>query len=194
MRRILFYVVLVLTPMMFTACTSTGGRSGGNAVHIIRKGDTLSEISQRYYGTARHWPDIARANPGLNPNRLRVGEAIVIPDRSSAVTPPPASTSTSDGRSDTGKASYYADSLQGRKTASGERYNRNKLTAAHRKLPFGTRVRVTNLKNNRSVVVRINDRGPFVRGRIIDLSHQAARELDMVRTGVASVRVTVLTP
>lgn len=92
---------------------------------------------------------------------------------------------------ETGLASFYADSLHGRKTASGEPYDRNALTAAHKALPFGTRVRVTNLKNNRSVTVRINDRGPFVRGRIIDLSHAAAKQLGMLRAGVIRVAVTV---
>src|SRR5687767_1435960 len=76
-----------------------------------------------------------------------------------------------------GIASYYGSAHQGRKTASGERFDMNKLTAAHRTLPFGQKVRVTNLGNQRSVIVRINDRGPFVRGRIIDLSQAAAQEL-----------------
>ena len=86
-------------------------------------------------------------------------------------------------------ASYYAHNYHGRKTASGETYNMHEMTAAHRRLPFGTRVRVTNLDNNSSVLVRINDRGPFVRGRVIDLSLAAARKLDMVRSGVAKVEV-----
>ena len=88
-----------------------------------------------------------------------------------------------------GVASYYADKYHGRKTASGETYNMHEMTAAHRRLPFGTKVRVTNLDNNSSVLVRINDRGPFVKGRVIDLSLAAARRLDMVRSGVAKVEV-----
>ena len=91
-----------------------------------------------------------------------------------------------------GKASYYHDSLHGNQTASGERYDRNALTAAHRELPFGTLVEVTNLKNGRSVKVRINDRGPFVRGRIIDLSRRAAERLDLLRDGVVAVEVEIL--
>ncbi len=94
---------------------------------------------------------------------------------------------------ETGIASYYATSLQGRPTASGEIYDESKLTAAHRTLPFGTRVRVTNLSNDRSVVVVINDRGPFVKGRIIDLSRRAAREIGFLREGVTRVRVERLT-
>jgi len=88
-----------------------------------------------------------------------------------------------------GKASYYASRHHGRRTASGERLNNNAFTAAHRELPFGTKVKVTNLANERSVVVRITDRGPHTRGRLIDLSQAAARELGMLRAGVAQVRV-----
>ncbi|MEC5147807.1 septal ring lytic transglycosylase RlpA family protein [Chitinophaga sp. 212800010-3] len=90
---------------------------------------------------------------------------------------------------ETGKASYYADSFDGRKTASGEVFRQRRLTAAHRSLPFGTKVTVTNVSNGRSVKVRINDRGPFVTGRIIDLSHRAAAKLGMLNTGVANVEV-----
>ncbi len=86
-------------------------------------------------------------------------------------------------------ASYYGARHHGRKTASGEPFNQHALTAAHRTLPFGTRVRVTNLNNKKSVIVRINDRGPYAKGRIIDLSAQAARELNMIRAGVVPVRV-----
>ena len=93
---------------------------------------------------------------------------------------------------ETGKASYYGDRHHGQRTASGERFDQNALTAAHRTLPFGTRVRVTNLNNNRNVVLRINDRGPFVRGRIIDVSRAAAVRLDMLRAGVVPVRVETL--
>lgn len=96
------------------------------------------------------------------------------------------------GSSETGEASYYGDRHHGKKTASGERFNQRALTAAHRTLPFGTQVRVTNLNNERSVVVRINDRGPFVRGRIIDVSRAAAERLDMLRSGVAPVRIEAL--
>ncbi len=91
-----------------------------------------------------------------------------------------------------GKASYYGKAHHGNRTASGERFNQNALTAAHRTLPFGTMVRVTNLNNDRSVVVRINDRGPFARGRIIDVSRKAAESLDMIRSGVVPVRVESL--
>lgn len=91
-----------------------------------------------------------------------------------------------------GRASWYGRRFHGRRTASGERFNASSHTAAHRSLPFGTRVRVTNLRNGRSVVVRINDRGPYSRGRIIDLSRAAAEAIGMLRTGTAPVRVEVI--
>lgn len=91
-----------------------------------------------------------------------------------------------------GMASYYGKEFAGRKTASGERFNPNALTAAHRTLPFGTRVRVTDLKSGRSVVVTVNDRGPFKKARIIDLSYQAAKEIGMILKGTGKVRVDVL--
>lgn len=89
----------------------------------------------------------------------------------------------------TGKASYYAKSFNGKKTASGEKFRSSKRTAAHRTIPFGTKVKVTNLKNGKSVKVRINDRGPHVSGRIIDLSKKAAKKIDMVDQGVANVKI-----
>jgi rare lipoprotein A len=90
-----------------------------------------------------------------------------------------------------GKASYYGVE-SGSKTASGERLSSGALTAAHRTLPFGTQVRVENLANGRSVVVRINDRGPFVRGRVIDVTKSAAAQLGMISSGTARVRVSVV--
>lgn len=88
-----------------------------------------------------------------------------------------------------GKASYYGDQFSGRKTASGATFRQYKRTAAHPNLPFGTKVKVINLKNGRSVKVIINDRGPFVKGRIIDLSKKAARKLNMIQDGVVEVKL-----
>lgn len=93
---------------------------------------------------------------------------------------------------ESGKASYYAMSLTGNKTASGERYDPDKLTAAHPSLPFGTKVRVTNIYNRKSVTVRINDRGPHTKSRIIDLSFAAAQQLDMVSAGIIEVVIEVV--
>lgn len=89
----------------------------------------------------------------------------------------------------TGKASWYGGKFHGGPTASGETYNKRSMTAAHRSLPFGTRVRVTNLRNGRSVVVRINNRGPYSKGRVIDLSEAAAEKLDMIEAGVVPVKL-----
>lgn len=88
-----------------------------------------------------------------------------------------------------GEASYYADKFQGRKTANGETFRQRKKTAAHRTLPFGTKVTVKNLSNGKTVKVRINDRGPFAKGRIIDLSKKAAKKIHMVQSGVADVEI-----
>lgn len=94
----------------------------------------------------------------------------------------------------TGKASFYADKFEGSPTASGEKYKHNKLTGAHRSLPFGTKVRVTNTANNKSVEVIINDRGPWVENRIIDLSKSAAEQLQFINQGIADVQLEVIDP
>ena len=91
-----------------------------------------------------------------------------------------------------GMASYYGDELAGNRTANGERFNPSQMTAAHRSLPFGSMVRVTNISNGDSVIVRINDRGPFSHGRVIDVSHAAAREIGMHRSGTARVKLALL--
>ncbi|WP_271438507.1 septal ring lytic transglycosylase RlpA family protein [Pontixanthobacter luteolus] len=93
-----------------------------------------------------------------------------------------------------GVASYYGRRFHGRKTANGERFNMNALTAAHRTLPFGTEVRVTNPRNGKSVTVRINDRGPFARSRTIDLSRAAATEIGLIKRGHGTVELEVLNP
>lgn len=87
----------------------------------------------------------------------------------------------------TGIASYYSDSFNGKKTANGEVFNNQQLTAAHQSLPFGTKVKVLNPANGKTVTVRINDRGPFVAGRIIDLSKMAAEKIDMINAGILQV-------
>ncbi len=102
----------------------------------------------------------------------------VRPDKSSAI--------------EEGVASFYAEEFNGRKTSNGEIYDMHALTAAHPSHPFNTRVKVTNLDNGKTVIVRINDRGPFVKNRIIDLSYMAAKELNMIGPGTANVRVEVI--
>ncbi len=91
-----------------------------------------------------------------------------------------------------GKAGYYADALQGRKTASGEKYDKGVLTCAHKTYAFGTRLRVTRLDNKKSVIVRVNDRGPFTEGFVVDLSRAAAQEIDLIKAGRANVKVEVV--
>jgi rare lipoprotein A (peptidoglycan hydrolase) len=99
---------------------------------------------------------------------------------------------TKVGQSRPGIASWYGPGLHGRRTASGEVFNAHKLTAAHRTLPLGTRLSVTNLSNGKSVVVRVNDRGPRVKRRLIDLSYAAARAIGLVKMGKGKVKITVL--
>ncbi|NEV61462.1 septal ring lytic transglycosylase RlpA family protein [Thiorhodococcus minor] len=99
---------------------------------------------------------------------------------------------TAPGQTQKGIASYYHDSLHGNKTASGQVYNKNRLSAAHKTLPLGSKVKVTDTNTGRSIVVKVNDRGPFVKGRIIDLSRAAARKLGIVKRGIARVEVKVL--
>ena len=96
---------------------------------------------------------------------------------------------SADGFSETGEASWYGPGFHGKKTASGERYNQNAFTAAHKTLPFGTLLKVTNLNNGLSTTVVVNDRGPFKKGRIIDLSNAAAKRINMIGTGTTRVRI-----
>ena len=96
------------------------------------------------------------------------------------------------GITEQGKASFYADKYHGRLTASGENFDQQAMTAAHKQLPFNSKVKVTNTTNNRSVVVRVNDRGPFIRGRIIDLTKHAFEQLAEPSSGVINVTVEVI--
>lgn len=91
---------------------------------------------------------------------------------------------------ETGLASFYSESYNGKKTANGEIYHSSEYTAAHKKLPFNTKVKVTNLSNGKTVKVRINDRGPFVAGRIIDLTRAAAKKIDMIGVGITKVKIS----
>jgi len=91
-----------------------------------------------------------------------------------------------------GEASYYAGFHHGKKTASGERFNMHSLTAAHRTLPLGSKIKVTNLNNGKEVVVRVNDRGPYAKGRVLDVSLGAAKKLDMIKTGTTKVSIQIL--
>jgi len=114
-----------------------------------------------------------------------------VPSPSTRPAPPPVSEERR-APAQTGYASWYGQAHQGRRTTSGEAYDMNKLTAAHPTLPMGTNLLVTNLNNGRSVTVRVNDRGPSVDGRILDLSYAAARELGAIGEGVVPVRIQVI--
>ena len=96
------------------------------------------------------------------------------------------------GHTESGMASFYGNEFQSRKTANGERFDQAKPTAAHRTLPFGTRLKVTNTQNGKSVVVRVNDRGPFAKGRILDLSSSAFKSIGNVNVGVVPVRIEII--
>lgn len=108
--------------------------------------------------------------------------------------PPSGMAGVKQGHTETGIASFYHDRFHGRKTASGQRFNQNDYSAAHKTLAFGTTVRVTRADTGKSVVVTINDRGPFKTGRIIDLSRQAAQDLGMIDQGLVRVKVEVIRP
>ena len=123
--------------------------------------------------------------------RLQSLEEAVAQAFDDEVTPPQASTETYETVGQ-GEASYYGAELAGNRTASGERFDPSALTCAHRSLPLGTMLRVTNLANGRSVTVRVNDRGPFVHSRVLDVSLAAARDIGMVRTGKAMVRLEIV--
>ena len=146
--------------------------------------------------TLAFWPD-----PKPDPILLGRGKASV-----AAVSSPPQPSVESDPTSSasgeetpttgedlgSGDASYYGTELEGNPTASGEAFRSEGLTAAHRSLPLGSRIRVTNLRNGEAVVVRVNDRGPFAKNRVVDLSKAAAREIGMLRSGTARVRMELL--
>jgi rare lipoprotein A len=107
------------------------------------------------------------------------------------LTPTNSSSNPSSGKVFTGQASFYANKFHGKPTASGEKYDKNKLTAAHKTLPFSTEVEVTNTKNNKTVIVKINDRLPTSSSREIDLSEAAAKKLEMIQDGVVNVKIKV---
>ncbi len=178
-------------------------REGYHLVHLdfsegSRSGGTL-------FPPATPAPPVADGDFIIDPLPSTGGQPVAPPVNTPAPTPTPPVTPPSNpppsggnnnppttGQVEFGKASYYSDQLHGKKTASGEPYDRYKLTAAHRTLPFGTKVRVTHLANNKSVVVKINDRGPHTQGLLIDLSREAAYRLGIIQLGTAEVKIEVL--
>jgi rare lipoprotein A len=160
--RIAAFIYLIVTVCI---CGDIGSR--------VPAGANISDERQ-----ANAWPDMAA--PAPDP------ESQVIPIAAKRYRP------AKHAYRQVGIASWYGGRHQGRLTASGEIFDKNRLTAAHRTLPLDTKARITNLENGRSVEVTVNDRGPYIRGRVIDLSARAARELGMKQQGLALVRIQVL--
>jgi peptidoglycan lytic transglycosylase len=171
---------------------SLQGAPAQRAQHLLRAAlvsaaaASLAACAQSSAVRQAHWiPPSRQADVGFRP-QVRSAEkspASVVRVRHAEPSTPSARSASS------GLASYYSE---GQKTASGERFDPSELTAAHPSLPFGTRLHVTNVKTGRSVVVRVNDRGPFVHGRLVDVSYSAAQALGMVNAGVAQVKVDVV--
>ncbi|HEU4740719.1 MAG TPA: septal ring lytic transglycosylase RlpA family protein [Meiothermus sp.] len=149
--------------------------------HTVQKGDTLYSIARKY-GTSVQAIQQANNLPG---DVIKIGQVLTVAGSSAVSVAKDAVSATFEGL-----AAWYGSKFHGRRTASGEPYDMYAFTAAHRSLPFGTRVRVTNPRNGQSVIVRINDRGPFTPGFIIDLSYAAAQRIGL--SGTKQVRLEVL--
>jgi rare lipoprotein A len=161
----------------------------GDTTRLPDTTNNLSQDALQATNRLRRLIDVAHALNQINNIPLPPQEPIKQPQQ--VKKPPQQNTGGEVQATSKGMASYYSYE-GGNRTATGERFNPQGFTAAHRSLPFGTLVRVTNTGNGRSVVVRINDRGPFIRGRLIDLSLGAARELGMISSGVAAVKIEIL--
>src|SRR6185295_16628230 len=159
---------------------------------LRQRGSILMRPTRRFDGRTRRF---GGPLPALAAGLLLAGCASSIVDRPGydrdtgdyAAKPQP----RESGYEQTGMISYYADEFHGRKTASGDIFDKNAFTAAHKTLPFHTKVKVTNLANGKSVVVEVNDRGPFARGRILDVSPAAAKALGLLQSGTAKAVITV---
>ncbi len=147
---------------------------------VVRQGDSLSIISKRVFGSGVEWELIAEANNIESPDEIHAGDSLIVPLRSSK------------GYYQKGAASWYGKLFHGKETASGSYYDMYAYTAAHRSLPLGSEVRVVNLQNGKDIVVRINDRGPYIKNRIIDLSYAAAKSLGMIDRGIQDVKIEVV--
>ena len=195
----IFRSLLLLLCCMIAPLGNVYANSLESAVeHTVRPGDTLSRIARDVFGT-NDYRAIAKANDIANPNRIYPGMVI-----RSGRNPSPVAKATpshdekcevgSTNVLQTGVASWYGgtDGYHGKRTANGETYNMHGKTAAHPTLPFGTMVCVVNPANGKSAVARINDRGPFKKGRIIDVSYRIADELGIAKSGVGVVHVSTL--
>jgi rare lipoprotein A len=160
--------------------TESSTKKGIMREYIVKEGDSLSAISKKFFGSGVEWELIAEANNIESPDEIQTGESLFVPFTSSK------------GYYQKGTASWYGELFHGRETASGSSYDMYAYTAAHRSLPMGSKVRVVNLQNGKDIVVKIIDRGPYVKNRIIDLSYSAAKSLGMIDTGIQDVKIEVL--
>ena len=172
--------LLLLVALLLAACAPRQTVSVEQRLYTVAKGDTLYSIATRF---GVEVSDLQQAN-ALDGTTIHPGQVLKIPKPTPSAHP--------ISFSQVGVASWYGPNFNGRRTASGEVFDMYELTAAHRSLPFGTLVRVTRLDNGASVVVRINDRGPFKKDRIIDLSYAAALKIGLVASGTATVRLEVV--
>ena len=179
--------------MFFSYPPEDGGRYSGGSM-AFRAAVLIIAVIALFVGCSpapRYTTDPTARPSGRRAARPPAGPSVSVPGsrpgvKDAEVPPPPPGTKLR------GIASYYADEFHNRKTANGETFNMHGLTCAHKTLPFNTWLEVRNLANNRTVVVRVNDRGPFVEGRIIDLSLGAAKAIGMVITGVQEVEIEIL--
>lgn len=148
--------------------------------YVVKQGDSLSSISKRFFGSGVEWEVIAEANNIDFPDEIHAGDSLLVPFRSSK------------GYYQRGIASWYGKLFHGKETASGSYYDMYAYTAAHRSLPLGSKVRVVNLQNGKDIVVKINDRGPYIKNRIIDLSYSAAKSLGIIDRGTQDVKIEVV--
>lgn len=160
--------------------TKPGNKKGMMRDYVVKDGDSLSGISKKFFGSGVPWEVIAQANSIDSPDEIQTGEHLIVPFR------------FSKGYYQKGIASWYGKLFHGKETASGNNYDMYAYTAAHRNLPLGSTVRVVNLKNGRDIIVKINDRGPYIKNRIIDLSYSAAKSLGIIDRGIQEVEIEVL--
>lgn len=160
--------------------TKSNTRKEITAEYIVSEGDSLSGISKKFFGSGVEWRVIAEANNIDSPDEIQADERLLIP------------LTSRKGYFQKGIASWYGKLFHGKETASGNSYDMYGYTAAHRSLPLGSKVRVINLKNGKDIVVKINDRGPYVKNRIIDLSYSAAKSLGIIDSGIQDVKIEVL--
>lgn len=190
MRKVAELLVLV----MLTSCAffHSAPKRNQNIDGIIFLDDSDDEENQKNSKSVRKSKEKKQQGDSTEVRNFKDMEGIIYLNYEDQINENPDEPLKPTHNLETGKASYYAMKFKGRKTASGEIYDPDKLTAAHPTLPFGTMVRVTNVYNNASVIVRINDRGPHVKSRIIDLSYAAAKKLDIITRGLGEVAIEVI--